>query len=72
MGASFDTATVTLRSLPVRGNRSEAVMATRGDRRRKGGGGMRRREEFNAKAREAFETDVGLCLGNGPWVALLA
>lgn len=64
MGASFDTATVTQRSLPVRGNRSEAVTATGGDRRQKGG------EEKVLMSKQ--ETDVGLCLGNGRWVTLVA
>ena len=29
-------------------------------------------EGLNAKARDVCKTDVGLCLGNGPRVALLA
>lgn len=39
------------------------------ERRREEGG---RSEGFSAKARDVCKTDVGLCLGNGPWVALLA
>lgn len=29
-------------------------------------------EDFNAKACDVSKTDVGLCSGNGPWVALLS
>lgn len=65
----------------MRGNRSAAVTATRGrggggwregGGKKKGGGRMGESEGFNANARDVCKTDVGLCSGNGPWVALLA
>lgn len=63
---------MTLRKLPVRGNRSEAVTATserggseEGDEMQGG------RECFHAKVGDMRKTDVGLCLGNGPRLALL-
>lgn len=60
----------------MRRNRSDAVTAIVGEGEKVevggGGGGCRKSEGFNAKARNGCETDVGLCSGNGPWVALLA
>lgn len=64
---------MTLRKLPVRGNRSEAVTTTRGWGWGGGVDKMQRGSEcFHAKVGDVRETDVGLCLGNGPWLALLA